>query len=210
MIRPDHDTIWYAIRFTRYDMFRNTFAILSWEAEACDPGLRSEAPHSTYYNCLRSNDAQWLQHWRPPQSFQMQCVCDEFTCVIGIYCGISYSLLTLVCVTTVPYRIFLRAYRDMYRSLCTGGIPVCRCIVSALICDIVLSIIYIIFLGYNFIQYMYLSLIIKVCFVLDYNFVWPIWHCVSSSMMSNPTYPISVVLLFQLISEDQLTLPLRD
>ena len=39
-------------------MFRDTFAILSWEAEACDPGLWSEAPHSTYYNCLRSNDAQ--------------------------------------------------------------------------------------------------------------------------------------------------------
>ena len=33
---------------------------------------------------------------------------------------------------TVSYRIFLKAYRDMYRSLCIGGIPVCRCIVSAL------------------------------------------------------------------------------
>ena len=33
---------------------------------------------------------------------------------------------------TVSYRIFLRAYRDMYHSLCIGGIPVCRCIVSAL------------------------------------------------------------------------------
>ena len=66
-------------------MFRDTFAILSWEAEACDPGLRSEAPHSTYYNCLHSNDALWLQQGRPPQCFQMQCVCDEFTCVIGIY-----------------------------------------------------------------------------------------------------------------------------
>ena len=69
-------TIRYAIWCTRYDMFRDTFAILSWEAEACDPGLRSEAPQSTYYNCLRSNDARWLQQWRPPQSFQMQCVCD--------------------------------------------------------------------------------------------------------------------------------------
>ena len=33
---------------------------------------------------------------------------------------------------TVSYRIFLRAYRDIYRSLCIGSIPVCRCIVSAL------------------------------------------------------------------------------
>ena len=83
MICPDHDTIWYAIWCTLYDMFRNTFAILSWEAEARDPGLQSEAPDSTYYNCLSSNDVQWLQQWRPPQSVQMQCVCDEFTCVIG-------------------------------------------------------------------------------------------------------------------------------
>ena len=70
-------------------MFRDTFAILSWEAEACDPGLQSDAPHSTYYNCLRSNDAQWLQQWQPPQSFQMQCVYDEFTRVIGIYWSLS-------------------------------------------------------------------------------------------------------------------------
>ena len=33
---------------------------------------------------------------------------------------------------TVSYRIFLRAYSDMYRSLCIGSILVCRCIVSAL------------------------------------------------------------------------------
>ena len=80
-IRSAHDTI----RCTRYDTFRNTFAILTWEAEACDSGLRPEALHSTDYNCLRSNDAQWLQQWRPPRSFQMQCVCDELTHFIGIY-----------------------------------------------------------------------------------------------------------------------------
>ena len=34
---------------------------------------------------------------------------------------------------TVSYRIILRAYRDTYRSLCIGDIPVCRCIVSALL-----------------------------------------------------------------------------
>ena len=84
-IRPAHDTIRYAIWCTRYDTFRDTFAILTWEAEACDPGQRSEVLHSTDYNCLRSNDAQWLQQWRLPWSFQMQCVCDEFTHFIGIY-----------------------------------------------------------------------------------------------------------------------------
>ena len=47
----------YTIWRTRYDMFLDTLAILSWEAEACDPGLRSEALHSTYYNCLHNNDA---------------------------------------------------------------------------------------------------------------------------------------------------------
>ena len=85
MIRSAHDTIWYAIWWTLYDMFRDTFAILTWEAEACDPGLQSEGLHSTDYNCLYSNDAQWLQQWRPPLSFHMQCVCDEFTHFIGIY-----------------------------------------------------------------------------------------------------------------------------
>ena len=41
---------------------------------------------------------------------------------------------------TVSYRIFLRAYRDMYRTLCIGGIPVCRCIISTLCVDIHISI----------------------------------------------------------------------
>ena len=27
---------------------------------------------------------------------------------------------------TISYRIFLRVYRDMYRSLCIGGVPVYR------------------------------------------------------------------------------------
>ena len=35
-------------------------------------------------------------------------------------------------ICTVSYRIVLRAYRDMYHSLCIGDILVCRCIVSAL------------------------------------------------------------------------------
>ena len=36
-IRSAHDTIRYAIRCTRYDTyFHDTFAILTWEAEACE------------------------------------------------------------------------------------------------------------------------------------------------------------------------------
>ena len=94
--------------------------------------------HSTYYNCLRSNDAQWLQQWRPPRSFQMQCVCEEFTQFIGIYWLLS--VISRVCfnfgmcyICTILYRIVLGAYRDTYHSLCIGDIPVCRCIVSALL-----------------------------------------------------------------------------
>ena len=34
---------------------------------------------------------------------------------------------------TVSYRIFLGAYRNTYHSLFIGGIPVCRCIISALV-----------------------------------------------------------------------------
>ena len=130
-IRPDHDTIRYAIWCTRYDMFRDTFVILSWEADACDPGLRSEAPHSTHYNCLRSNDAQWLQQWRPPQSFQMQLVFVMNLLVLLEYTGCYLRYLMFVsnfgkCYNcTVSYLIFLRAYRDMYRSLCISGIPMC-------------------------------------------------------------------------------------
>ena len=112
MIRSAHDTIQYAIRCTRYDTFRDTFAILTWEAEACDPGLRSEALHSTDCNCLRSNDAQWLQQWRPPRSFQMQCVCDEFTQFIGIYCFLWYLVFVsnfgMCYICTVSYRIAIR------------------------------------------------------------------------------------------------------
>ena len=129
-----NDTIRYAIWCTRYDMFRDTFAILSWEAEACDPGLRSEAPHSTYYNCLRSNGAQWLQQWWPPQSFQMQCLWWIYSCywnILVVICGISCSFLTLVSVTTVPYCIVSSSERI---AICTVASvsAVYRCIVSAL------------------------------------------------------------------------------
>ena len=120
-----------AIRCTRYDTFRDTFAILTWEAEACDPGLRSEALHSTDYNCMCSNDAQWLQQWRPPRSV-LWWIHSFYWNILIVFCGILSLFLTLAFVTFVPYRIVLRAYRDTYRSLCIGNIPVCRCIVSAL------------------------------------------------------------------------------
>ena len=126
-----------AIRCTRYDTFRDTFAILTWEAEACDPGLQSEALHSTDYNCMRSNDAQWLQQWWPSRSFQMQCfvmnllILLEYTdCFLCYLVFVSNFGMCYIC--TVSYRIVLRAYRDTYHSLCIGNIPVCRCIVSAL------------------------------------------------------------------------------
>ena len=36
------------------------------------------------------------------------------------------SNFDMCCDCTVSYRIFLRAYRDMYRSLCIGDVPVYR------------------------------------------------------------------------------------
>ena len=114
-IRSAHDTIWYAMRCTRYDTFRDTFAFLTWEAEACDHGLRSEVLQSTDYNGLHSNDAQWLQQWRPPQSFQMQCVCDEFTHFIGIYWLFLWYLVFVsnfgmcyICIVSSSERIAIR------------------------------------------------------------------------------------------------------
>ena len=118
-----YDTIWW----TRYDTLRDTFAILTWEAEACDPGLRSEALHSTDYNCLRSNDAQWLQQWRPPRSFKMQCVCDEFTHFIGIYwlfSVVSRVRFQLWHVLHLYRIVSSSVYCDTYHSLCIGDIPV--------------------------------------------------------------------------------------
>ena len=52
--------------------------------------------------------------------------------ILLVICGISCSFLTLARVTSVQYRTVLGAYRDMYRSLCIGDIPMCWCIVSAL------------------------------------------------------------------------------
>ena len=62
MLSPHYDTTRDMMHTIRY-VPRYIFAILTLEAKACVRGLRSEALHSTYYNCLRNNDAQWLQQW---------------------------------------------------------------------------------------------------------------------------------------------------
>ena len=135
-IPPAHDTIRYVIGCTQYDMFRDTFAILSWEAEACDHCLQSEAPHSTYDSCLRSymrsgyNNGGLLRVSRCSVFLKNLLVLLEYT---GCYLWYLVFLNGMCYNCTVSYRIFLRAYRDMYRSLCIAGILVCRGIVSALI-----------------------------------------------------------------------------
>ena len=56
----------------------------------------------------------------------------EYTdCFLWYLVFISNFGMCYIC--TVSYRIVLRAYRDMYHSLCIGDTPVCRCIVSALV-----------------------------------------------------------------------------
>ena len=46
---------------------------------------------------------------------------------------VFFSNFGMCYICTVSYRIVLGAYRHTYCSLCIGDIPVCRCIVSALI-----------------------------------------------------------------------------
>ena len=50
MLSPRYDTIRDMMHTIRY--VPRYIAIFTWEAEACDPGLRSEALHSTYYNAV--------------------------------------------------------------------------------------------------------------------------------------------------------------
>ena len=135
----------YAIQYMIWhNSFHNTFAILSWESEICDPGLWSGALCTRYNYCLHSNDVQWLQKWWHPWSFQMLCVCAEFAHFIGInwllfvispvhfYFGMCYN-----CTISHPY--FLIVYRNTYRSLHIGSIPTYQCIVSALYATLTLN-----------------------------------------------------------------------
>ena len=144
MICPTHDEMQYMMWCTWYATFCGTFAVLSWEAETCGPGLWSGALHATYYYCLHSNDARWLQQCRPPSSFQVQFVCAEFAHFIGIY----WLLLVVSCIRFYLgmlklYHIIslffqhLSRYPGLYTycSLCICGIPVCQCIVSALLAN---------------------------------------------------------------------------
>ena len=56
----------------------------------------------------------------------------EYTdCYLWYLVFVSNFGMSYIC--TVSYHIALRVYHDMYHSLCIGDIPVCRCIVSALV-----------------------------------------------------------------------------
>ena len=63
--------------------------------------LRSGAPHTTYYYCLRSNHAQWLQQWRPPCSFlgsvhmQIFLILLEYICILQLV-GRYFAILLLL------------------------------------------------------------------------------------------------------------------
>ena len=125
-IRRAHDTIRYTIQCTRYDTFRDTFqwfAALSWEAETCDEGLRSGAPHSS---CSSYNNGGLLG------VFQVQCIWAKFTHLIWIYWLLMWYFVFLsnfgICYKcTVSYRYLL------LRIAIHIGAPVYRCIVSALV-----------------------------------------------------------------------------
>ena len=110
-----HVTICFTMHSSQYDTFRGTFVILGWKAETYNPGLWSGAPHSTCYLGLRNN------HWRPFQSFHVQCFCVEFPHFIEICWLLSVSIccsfLTITKDRTVSYlSSFPWAYRGMYHQ----------------------------------------------------------------------------------------------
>ena len=126
-ICPDHDKIRYAIWCAWYDMFRDVFSILSWEAEACDPGLRTP-PITTACAIMMRNgyiNGGLLRVSRCSVFVMNLLLLLEYTgCYPRYLMFISNFGKCYNC--TVSYRIFLRVYRDMYRSLCIGGITVCH------------------------------------------------------------------------------------
>ena len=76
--------------------------------------LRSGAPHTTYYYCLRSNHVQWLQQWRPPRSglgrvYMQNClILLEYTCMlrlVGRYFAISLLLFSLIVTVDIDWGI---------------------------------------------------------------------------------------------------------
>ena len=93
-------------------MFRDTFAILSWEASGLwsrsalnlrqlRSGYNNESPDAAYF--------WWIY------------VLLEYTgCYLRYLVFVSNFGMCYNC--TVSYRIVLRAYRDMYRSLCIAGV----------------------------------------------------------------------------------------
>ena len=136
MIHSAHNTIWYTIWCTWYDTFRDTCAILTWEAEACDPCHQKYCTPPTTTACavmMRSgyDNGGLLGVSRCGVFARNSLSLLEYTnCYLWYLVFVSNFGMCYIC--TVWYRIVLGAYRDTYRSLCIGDIPVCRCIVSAL------------------------------------------------------------------------------
>ena len=123
------DTIRFLIRSSRYNTFNDTFVVLGWKAETYNDGLRSGAPHSTCYCCLRSNHGQWVQQWGPHLGFQVQCFCVEFLHFIGIYWllsgRISCSFLTIARDVIVSYRIVISLSVSRYIHVLSAQIYRC-------------------------------------------------------------------------------------
>ena len=120
MIHFGHNGILIMMHSLRYDTFHDTFVVLGWKAETYNPGLWSGAPHSTCYCCLHSNHAQWVQQWRPHQSFQVHCFCVEFPRLIWIYwlspVSICCSFLTIARDRTALYCIVISLNVSRYIS----------------------------------------------------------------------------------------------
>ena len=122
-----HDTICSAIHFP-FLAGKKRLVI-----RACDQKHRTQPTTAACAVMMRSgyNNGGLLRVSRCSVFLMNLLVLLEYTgCYLRYLVFVSNFGMCYNC--TISYRIVLRAYRDMYRSLCIAGIPVCRCIVSAL------------------------------------------------------------------------------
>ena len=129
----------HTIRCTRYDTIRSAIHLPFLPGKqrlvipACDQRPCTPPTTTACAVMMRSgyNNGGLLGVSRCSVFVMNSLILLEYTdCFLWYLVFVSNFGMCYIC--TVTYRIVLRAYRDMYRSLCISDIPVCRCIVSAL------------------------------------------------------------------------------
>ena len=133
-------TIWYDTRYDAHDTIRSAihlpflFGKQRLVIPACD---QKHCIPPTITSCavmMRSgyNNGGLLGVSRCSVFVMNSLILLEYTdCFLWYLVFVSNFRMCYIC--TVSYRIFLRAYRDTYCSLCIVDILMCRCIVSVLV-----------------------------------------------------------------------------